>query len=257
MKNYLLLITFACSCLSIKAQEPSRLRIGFESGISAVMGEIDDRWEFRKTWTRYPDYGYYGNEKATAEGEIYFVGLKSEISVLKERMTISSGLRYSHINERISSYNNSQLYLFHPSQQGIELFRIYDMKESLGYLTVPLEADVALFGKIRRWQIFVKGGIQAGVKVHGNTRIGFVSRDMEKYEPEILATAGEGPSDFFSSVYGSAGFRFIFNSQLRITLEHNLPHLFLTKNNFSLFTPQAMPGLQFTIMAPVNIFSTH
>ena len=257
MKNNLLLLSIFCACLSIDAQNVSKLRIGFEMGGSAMMGEMNDRWEFRKPWNRYSDYDsyYYGSDNAEGEGNMFYARLKMELPLLKDWVTLSSGLRYTHFNERIFTHSDSHLYLFHPSQQGIELFRINDINESLGYLSVPLEADVAIFGKIRRWHVFVKGGIQAGIKVHDKSRISFVSKEMEKYESEILVATGGSPSNFMSSIYGSVGFRFIFDNQLRITIENSLPHLFLTKNNFSLITPEGIPGLQASVTVPLNFFS--
>lgn len=257
MKKHLLLLLLLCSCLSIDAQNASRLRIGVEMGGSDMMGEINDHWEFRKPWNRYSNYDsyYYGSVNAESEGSMFYARLKTELSILKEWVTLSSGLRYTHFNERIFAYDNSPLYLFNPSQQGIELFRVNGIKESLGYLSVPLEADVAIFGKIRRWHVFVKGGIQAGVKMHGKTRLDFVSKEMEKYESEILSAVGNAPSNFISSIYGSVGFRFIFDSQVRITLENTLPHLFLTKNYSSLIKPEEMVGLQASVTVPLNLFS--
>ncbi len=256
MKNYVILLFIFGSCLSLAAKNPSRLRIGLETGGSEMMGEINRRWEFRKPWnyqSHYDSY-YQGSENAEGEGSMFHVRVKTELSLLKERVNVSSGLRYTRFNERIFTHDNSQLYLYHPSQQGIELFRIHEINESLGYLTVPLEADVALFGKIQRWHVFVKGGIQAGVKVHGKTRLDFVSEEMKKYEPEILHAAENTPSNFLSSIYASVGFRFIFDNHIRVTLENSLPHLYLTKNNFSLITPEGLPGIQASFTVPVNFF---
>lgn len=257
MKNYLLLLLVFCSCLPLKAKEPSKLRIGLEMGRSNLTGEVSDRWDFRKPWSRYSSYGsgYYGSVYATGEGNMFYTRLKAELPLLKNWVTLSSGLRYTHFNERISTYDNSPLYLFHPSQQGIELFRINKLSESLGYMTIPLETDITLFGKIRRWHVFLKGGIQAGVKVHGKTRLNFASSEMDKYESEILNAAGNTPSNFISSVYGSVGFRFVFDSQIRITLENTFPHLFLTKHNLSLISPEETIGIQASVTFPFNFFS--
>ena len=40
------------------------------------------------------------------------------------------------------------------------------MNESIGYLSIPLEADIILLGYYSNWQVYLKGGIQAGVKIH-------------------------------------------------------------------------------------------
>lgn len=256
MKKLLLLLLF-CSFLSVEAQQSSRVRIGIEYGTYEMTGEIDDRWEFRQTKSRYSaQESYSGSENVIGEGEAHYAGLKSELSMGDNRLTLASGLRYTHINERISPSRDSQLYLYQPSEQGVELFRIYGMSESLGYLSIPLEADILLWGHLSNWQTYVKGGIQAGIKVHGHTGLDFVSKEMEKYEDEILAAAGKAPSNFFSNVYGSVGLRLILNNGIRLSIEGIFPPVFLTKNNFSLLTPQSFGGGQFMISAPVNLFST-
>lgn len=253
----LLLLLLLCSFLSVEAQQSSRFRIGIEYGTFEMAGEIDDRWEFRQIKSRYPAHeSYSGSENAIGEGEAHYAGLKSELSMWNDRLTLASGLRYTHINERISPSRSSQLYLFHPSKQGVELFRIYGMNESLGYVSIPLEADILLWGRLSNWQGYVKGGIQAGMKVHGNTGLDFVSKEMEKYEDEILSAAGKTPSDFFSNAYASIGLRLIFENGIRLSIEGVFPPVFLTKNNFSLFTSQSFGGVQFMISTPVNLFST-
>lgn len=251
----ILLFSFAC----VEAQQSPGFRLGVEYGTSQMAGEIDSRWEFRQTGNRYSDYeSYYGNENVTGEGVLHYAGLKSELSMWQDRLTLASGLRYTHVNERISPAGNaSQLYLYHPSGQGIELFRIYRMNESLGYISIPLEADILLLGYLSNWQVYVKGGIQAGLKVHGNTRLDFVSKEMEKYEDEILASVGkEEPSNFFSNVYGSIGLRLILKNGIRLSIEAVSSQVFLTKNNFSLLSSQSLPGVQFMITTPVNLFTS-
>jgi hypothetical protein len=216
-----------------------------------MAGEIDDRWEFRQIIDFYP-----GNIEAPGAGEIHFMGLKSGLSLWNNRITLASGLRYIRVNERISSPGNTTLYLFHPSNMGVELFRIREMKETLGYAGIPLEAELLLWGQYSNWQCYVKGGIQAGVKIHGDQRIDFPLKEMEKYKDEIFATAGKAPSNFFSNAYTSIGLRLILTNGLHLSVEGLLPSSILTKNNFSLLTSQLYGGVQFTVSTPVNLFSS-
>lgn len=252
----LLLLLFFCSFLPVEAQQSSCFRIGIEYGTYEMAGEIDDRWEFRQIKKDYPTYdSYSGSENVIGEGEARYAGLKSELSMWDNRLTLASGLRYTRINEHISPARGSQLYLFHQSKQGVELFRLYGMKESLGYVSIPLEADILLWGRLSNWQTYVKGGIQAGIKVHGNTGLDFVSRGMEKYENEILSSVGKSPSDFFSYAYGGIGLRLILNNGTRLAIEGIFPPAYLSKGNFSLLDNQSFGGVQFLVSTPINLFS--
>lgn len=256
MKKLLLLILL-CSFLSVEAQQSSRFRIGIEYGTFELAGEIDNRWEFRQAKSHYPSIdNYYGSESAIGEGTVHYAGIKSEFSLWDNRLTLASGLRYNHVDEEIFGLKGSQLYLFQPSEQGLDLFRVNGMNESLGYISVPLEADMVLLGRLSNWQVYLKAGIQAGTKIHGKTELDFVSKEMEKYEDKILSTAGKAPSNLFVNAYSSLGLRLILNNGIRLSAEVLFPPGFLTKNNFSLLTTESFGGGQFSISTPVNLFST-
>ncbi len=253
----LLVLLLLFPFLPVEAQDYSRFRVGIEYGSYEMKGEIDDRWEFRRAKSRFsPQENHSGREHVTGEGEVRYAGLKSEFSVWENRLTLASGLRYTRVDERISSASGSPLYLFHPSSQGIELFRVREMNESLGYLGIPLEADIVLLGLLSNWQVYLKAGIQGGVKIHGSTDLDFVSKEMEQYKDEILAAAGKAPSDFFVNAYSSLGLRLILKNGTRFSIEGLFPPNYLTKDNFSLLTPASFGGVQLSVSLPVNFFST-
>ncbi|MDD4632542.1 MAG: hypothetical protein PHQ77_09880 [Proteiniphilum sp.] len=256
--RYLLLLILIFSFVHTGAQQQSqsRFRIGIEYGSYKMAGEINDQWEFRQVKTRYvTQEDQTGSEHVKGEGEVYYAGLKSELSVWENRLTLTSGIRYSRVNERISPSWDAPLYLFHPSDQGIELFRVRGMNESLGYVGVPLEADFLLWGRLSNWQGYVKAGIQAGMKIHGKTTIDFASKEMEKYGDEIITAAGKAPSNFLLNTYGGLGLRLILNNGIRLSIEALFPQHFLTKDNFSLLASESYGGAQLSVSLPVNLFS--
>ncbi len=256
--RYLLLLILIFSFVHTGAQQQSqsRFRIGIEYGSYKMAGEINDQWEFRQVKTRYvTQEDQTGSEHVKGEGEVYYAGLKSELSVWENRLTLTSGFRYSRVNERISPSWDAPLYLFHPSDQGIELFRVRGMNESLGYVGVPLEADFLLWGRLSNWQGYVKAGIQAGMKIHGKTTIDFASKEMEKYGDEIITAAGKAPSNFLLNTYGGLGLRLILNNGIRLSIEALFPQHFLTKDNFSLLASESYGGAQLSVSLPVNLFS--
>jgi hypothetical protein len=257
--RYLLLLILIFSFVHTEAQQQSqsRFRIGIEYGSYKMAGKINDQWEFRQVKIRYATQeDQAGSEHVKGEGEVRYAGLKSELSVWENRLTLTSGLRYSRVNEQISPSRGAPLYLFHSSGQGIELFRVRGMNESIGYVGVPFEADFLLWGRLSNWQGYVKAGIQAGMKMHGKTTIDFASKEMEKYGDEIIAAAGKAPSNFFLNTYGGLGVRLILNSGVRLSIEALFPQNVLTKDNFSLLTSESYGGAQLSVSLPLNLFST-
>ncbi|RNC65200.1 hypothetical protein D7D25_08540 [Proteiniphilum sp. X52] len=244
--------------MSAKAQRDSQFHIGLESGGFALEGKIDDRWDFRQPTDYQPAYRYYhGSEKAYGEGTLFYVGIKPQLALWNDRITLASGVRYIHVQERITSGSKTYpLFLYSTSREGIDLFRVNGIDESLGYLTIPMEVNLAVIGNRHVWHIYVKGGVQAGMKIHGKTEIDFVSDKLDKYNDEVLAGIGKAPASFFSDVYTSIGVRFILRNAMRLSLDFPAFHSILSKGNFSLLNSQTFPGMQVTISTPVNFFST-
>ncbi len=257
MKRWLLPLLFlSASLLSLKAQYPTTIRVVAEYGFMNLSGKLNEHWEFRHTPQGYFNPDYHGNEYATGEGRMHYAGLKVELPTWKSRVTLASGLRYTNVNQQVLPFNNmSHLYLYHPTGRGIDIYRLDEMNESIGYVSVPLEADIILLGYYSNWQVYLKGGIQAGVKVHAKSRIHFTSPSMQTYEDEVLAVAGKRPSAFFSNFYGSLGSRWTLTNGVRVAAEMVTPYLFLSKPNWSFLSSENFPGVQFSIAIPLQPFS--
>lgn len=233
----------------------SQFRVGFEYGNSQIAERIDSRWEIRQTVNDYSgDKNLYQGGNTKGDGYIKHVGLKTELSVWQERLTFTSGLRFTKVNERISPQENPPyLYLYVPSNMGLEFFRIKEMTESISYLSIPLEADILLLGYLSNWQTYAKAGIQAGVKVYEKTNLNFVSQEMQLYEKEILTTVGNKAGTFFSNVYYGLGIRLILENGTRFSFEVISPHHFISKNNFTLLKAESYGGIRLSATVPLNI----
>lgn len=257
--KYILLLFLNCLFLTAKAQQFSGFHIGIEYGTSQMTGEIDERWEFRQTIDSYANYeGYDGSESAIGEGAIHYAGLKTTYSIWNDRLTFASGLRYVNIHERIFPGGSSpHLYLYQPSNEGIEFFRLYGIEESLGYGTIPFEVDLLLLGYMSNWQVYVKGGIQVGMKLHEKNELDFVSQEMREYENSILSNMNVAQNNFFSNANGSIGLRLILRNGTRLAIEGTSSSIFLTNNNLSLLTSQSLPGVHFMLTVPIHHFSAH
>lgn len=254
MKHRLLLLLFlSASLLSLEAQHPTDIRVVAEYGFINLSGKMSGHWEFR-----HPPLGYFNpdnleNEYATGEGRMHYAGLKIELPTWKNRITLASGLRYTNVRQQVLPFaNTSRLYLFHPAGRGIDIYRLDEMNESIGYMSIPLEADIIVLGYYSNWQVYVKGGIQAGVKIHETTRIHFTSPSMQTHEGEVLARIDKTPNTFYSNFYGSLGLRLILNNGIRVAAEMVMPYLFLSKPNWSFLSSETFPGIQFTVAVPLH-----
>ena len=258
MRNLLLFI-LSCTFFGVMAQKrpQSQFRFGIEYGNSQIAEKINSRWEIRQTVNDYSgDENQYRGGSAKGEGRIEHIGLKAELSLWQERLTLTSGLRFTKVKERISSKENPPyLYLYTPSNMGLEFFRVKEMTESINYLSIPLEADILLLGYLSNWQVYAKGGIQTGVKVYEDTSINFVSQEMQAYEKEILTKAGENANTFFSTVYYGLGLRLTLENDTRFSIEVISPHLFI-KDNFTLLKTESYAGIRLSAVVPLNIFAS-
>lgn len=255
MKSFVLILLL-CSFTYSEAQQPSHIHIGFEYGSHEIKGRIGKRWEFRHPNIRYSrQTDLSGSERVTGKGNIHYAGVKSEFSIWDNRLTFTTGLRYTLINEQVSPQQGTFIYLFHPSSQGIELFRIKGMEERLGFAGIPLEADILLWGRCSNWQGYVKAGVQGGVKIHGETSLNFLSEEMEQHGDSIITTAGGAPSRFFLNSYAGLGLRLILQNGIRLSTEIILPPQYLTKGNLTLLTPEFLGGSRFSVSLPTRLFS--
>ncbi len=254
MKHWLLLLLFlSVSLLSLEAQHPTATRVVAEYGFMNLSGKMNGQWEFRHPTLGYFNTDYHDNEYATGEGRIQYTGLKVELPAWKNRVTLASGLRYTNVSQQVLPFaSTSRLYLYYHAGRGIDIYRLDDMSESIGYVSIPLEADIILLGYYSNWQVYVKGGIQAGVKVHEKSRIHFTSPNMQTHEDEVLAVIDKTPSAFYSNLYGSLGLRLTLNNGVRIATEMLMPYLFLSKPNWSFLSSETFPGIQLTVAIPLR-----
>ena len=241
-------------------QKESPLLIGVEYGSYGIKGDINNYWEFRPPINRHPHEMYKyktANDHLTGKGAIHYMGIKTEFPKWGNRLTFKTGLRYTLVDEQIVPMEGNSLYLFQPSPQGIELFRISEMKEILGYVGIPLETDFLLWGKYSNWQGYLKAGIQGGIKVHGNTTINFVSREMQKQSTEIIEAASKENTPFFVNYYAGLGLRLLLQNGIRFSAEVHLPPQFLTKGNYGLLTTQSFGGTEFSVSIPFSFISSN
>ncbi len=254
MKHWLLLLLFlSASFLSLEAQHPTAIRVGVEYGFMNLSGKMSGHWEFRHPPQGYFNPDYQGDEYATGEGRMHYTGLKVELPTWKSRVTLATGLRYTNVSQQVLPFSNmSHLYLYHPAGRGIDIYRLDEMNESIGYMSIPLEADIILLGYYSNWQVYLKGGVQAGVKVHGKSRIHFTSPSMQTYEEDVLAGTAKRPSTFYSNLYGSLGSRWTLTNGVRLAAEMVIPYLFLSKPNWSFLSSDTLPGIQFTVAVPLD-----
>lgn len=266
MKKVCVLLLLGVSILSIHAQKNPVYRIGVEIGGGALEGDImGDKWNMRQDVSGYyydsynsPSYYGYGNNSS-----LMSVGIKPQVSLLNERIDILSGLRFTMFNTKVESYrhqSNGVIYLRTSNPNAVEFYKISNIGEKIGYLSIPLEMNYQLFrrGVFERSRIsfFVKAGAEAGIKLYGNANVNFVSEAMQANEKEILQELDLTLNNFYSTFYFGWGVQLTDGNGIQYNCEARAPGTLLTKRNSHIIDPTMFAGVHFSVLFPVQLFLT-
>ncbi len=250
-------IAVAISCLIIptQAQKTATFRVGVESAILFFGYSPNNKWDIRQDISRYDNYS---NGSATlGELNYSYFGIKPEISLLKDRLNIYSGLRLITLSGSAERGSNSFFYLRSFNSDGTHFYMVRSIREKLSYLSVPLEIAYTM-AKWKRFAMYVKGGAQIGFKVYDKSALSFMNSDMKEYEREIIANRGFKNNSILSNAYSSFGIRFITRNQMHINLEVICPAMHLTENNGGLWEFEKDAGgggFQISVQFPLYNYS--
>jgi len=250
-----LLFLWMASALS--AQDNVPLRIAVEAGGADWSGEPDTRWNIRQDVNSYGANLYADPVHAGSEGSFQYIGIKPEFTLWKGRVYVGTGLRFSTAYEflgNISEGEQSYFFLRRQGHEAVEFYRIRSIEETVNHLSVPLEISLVVLGYRSNWQLYVKAGSEIGMKVYGKTHIRFRNPEMNPYAQELLDDADIRLNRFYSTLYGTIGLRLTQRNGIRYSAEVIIPSRYLTKDNFSVVTPQEFSGAQFSISFPMQLF---
>jgi|WetSurMetagenome_2_1015567.scaffolds.fasta_scaffold00134_4 hypothetical protein len=237
--------------LSVSAQDKAPVCIGFESGFSSFENNMRDLSMIREYSA---DFGY--NDYADVSlgtYELYYAGLKME-KPITNRLSISSGLRYTRTRAVLKPENGNTMYLLLSSEGSTtEYLRASSINENSDYLGIPFEGRfyTSAYHFVR---FYLKAGAVLNYRIKSDYHIDFTDSSMSQYETRLTTKLGE-PDSFNAVIFGGGGIRLGRLNGPSMNIEALYPSFVLTPNSSRLTTPIAGGGVMITLQFPLNFNS--
>jgi len=255
-KVFFVSIMLLFSLLSF-SENPPKLSVLVEFGGNEVDPSLNESWNIRQDVGTYSfDYSSSSNAVMTDMYVTNFA-VKPEISFFKNKLALSSGLRFSNIKSDLSVVGNSSDYSnffylrYNTTGLNTEYARINSIAESSNYLGVPFDVKVVPFS-ILSLDFYIKTGLELGFKLNSNTKIDFVNESMSQYAQSIISDVGLTTNNLYSAWSTSLGVTYGQNNKLKYNLEFLLPSFFITKNNSTIVNTDMFTGFKCSIQFPVK-----
>jgi hypothetical protein len=244
-----------CSVLSF-SENPAKLSILVEFGGNGVSPSLNESWNIRQ------DVGAYSSNYSSSSNYVMAMSVmnfavKPEIYFFKNKVALSSGLRFSNVMSDLSvagsSSNYSNFFYLRYSTTGLntEYVRINSISESTNYLGIPIDVKVVPFS-LWKLDFYLKTGIELGYKLTSKTKIDFVNESMAPYSQSIIDNVGLKTNNLYSTWSTSWGVTFGNANKLRYNLEFLLPSFFITKNNSTIVNGNMFTGFKCSIQFPIK-----
>ena len=231
--------------LALRAQEADttkghhNLRLNIEAGAGGMWGDRIKPEQVREE--RSSGYGYYDNNYGLigGQGELdtYSFGVKPEYFIYKNRIGLSSGLRFSWADSRLESDRDS--FLWRVGEQGLttDYVRIKDIRQRSYMLSIPMEGRFFVNTKEYPGQFYVRAGASVNFRLSSNYQVNFVSATSARYDGLVR---DQLPATYAVSAfgYGAVGLKFgkVSEAHSRTpwgSIEFQIPCFLLTKDTFA------------------------
>jgi len=184
-----------------------------------------------------------------------YLGVKFEYRVLKNKVGIAGGLRYSWLISSIgrSSYwsDTPEYFYLQYAQDGTntEYAKVREVVQKAGYVGIPLELSVYPFNP-RVVNLYFKAGASFNFNVTNKTDIVFYNEEMEPYEDEV-AEVIEEPWPFYSSLYLGIGLLVPKSAKPGFNIEFCIPVGMITTGDPALVDSKAGVGFHLMFRIPL------
>jgi len=239
--------------LALAAQEENvkgyhNLRLNIEAGGNGLWGDRIKPVQVRED--RSSGYGYYDYGLIGDQGElsIFYFGVKPEYFIYKNRIGLSTGLRFSEADSRFESDRDS--FLWKLSEEGLttDYVRIKDIRQRSYLLSIPFEGRFFVNPKEYPGQFYVRAGASVNFRLGSKYRVNFVKASSQVYEglvrDQLSATCAVSAFG-----YGAIGLKFgkvrDGHSPPWGNIEFQIPCFLLTKDTFSFIGTENGFGIGF------------
>lgn len=251
-KKIFLLLLFIVNVCFLFAQDSNPFSVNLEFGSNTVNSTLSDNWPVRQDVGSYYYDGYNSNY-VYIDNTVVFFGVKPEYSFFKNKMSVSSGLRFTNLFADLSKANADQggyFFLRYNSENtNTEYARVKNINETSNYLGLPFELKISPFS-IRNISFYFKVGTEFSFKLNTNTSIDFKDNAMDIYKQDIIGDLDIRSNTYYSVLYNSVGVNIDTLKKLKLNIELLLPSFFLTSNNSTLVNMDEFSGIQFSVNLP-------
>jgi len=271
MKNtnlYKIIIFILCFIAPVQAQENNlikkhhNIKLGVEIGTDFFFGDPrkpDMVRESKSSNYYYNDHDFYcGLILDFQNMNVSYFGIKPEIFFLKNRLGISSGLRFSRYSSYLKSDRDYFLWLIHQDDIYTEYVKINRITQNSYYLGIPLE--VKFFPNRRELpaQFYMKVGSTFNYRLQTNNKIEFQNHFMESNADMIDDQINDSNLDFNAYMFFAAGIkigRFKAGSRRKtpnFNIEIHPLNIMLTDKASSFIRTNAGIGFQVSAQIPIG-----
>jgi hypothetical protein len=253
MRKILLSVFVLCLLAGpLSAQEKVPVFLSLETGADIIDNGIRDLEFIRQSAS---DYDYYGDYAESISGLYYsfFTGIKEEFT-LSSRISITTGLRYTHVHSSIGDSNsdrNKYMYLLLSSSgTTTEFLKATSIRQDNDYLGIPIEFRYYI-SHYHFFRSYLRMGAVINYRIQTKTDIVCANDAMAGYEKELTDRI-EKPNSFYSIAYGGFGVRFGKEYGPSLNIEAHVPSVIITPYSSTLTDANIGSGIEITLQIPLN-----
>lgn len=232
-------------CICGWGQDTRKKSVGFELGFDGIYGKPKDQ-------NIRAEASYYGEAEKNLEGLSYkrHVGIKGTIRSRDNRLGLSTGVRYSHLNSSLgkadyySSNSGFFYFLVRQTNNSIEYLKIKEINQSSHYLGVPIEFTCNVLDR-DIVTYYVKCGFEVAFLVSTQTHVSFVNRGMNSLQ-DAVTNRFEEPRNVTSTMGASAGVKIGRSEKIIFTIEAG-PWGYLNNRTSGIMDLKGGVGLQMNL----------
>lgn len=255
LKLYIVLLIAIISSSAYGQEEKKKQIFYIDTGMDFISAEPPEKEYIRASVNQY----FFDYPSTSLRALLYknYIGVKYETRILKNKLGILSGLRYTRMESSLgketywSDRSDFFYLLFSEDRTKTEYMKVKEINQVAGYIGIPLELKIYPYIKERRTNIYVyyKIGSDFNFRIHSRTGTIFSNEAMEQYE-DAVGRIVEKPWSFYSSFHVGIGFRIGKQDKRGANIEFLLPAAIWARNSHGLVNPEAGAGIQVNLRLP-------
>jgi len=250
MKKILLLFWILGIGLSSYAQKKCSIHLSVDGlGRGAISGTKEILWDIRQTFN---SYSHYENDYLKSKSYMRYLSVKPEFK-FSEKLSFYTGLRYTYMKNIFSGEDENGFFYVRSNQNTANetnLFRLKNIEELAGYLSVPIEVKYAPI-HLHGFNFYGRLGLDFGVIIHSKRSAELFQAEMQQYEADVLNIVPFSPNKFLATMYAGIGMGYTFSNGMVLSADIPTVKNILTKKHSSIVKVNFLTGIQLSLSIPL------